>query len=180
MDGYNTTQIKARTTHTSTPIGVAAALLGGLMSFFLASEAPEIVFGIGGFYLLIAWLLSTYLSRIQLSWGPKGLAYSDGTFTRYASFAQLKSIKSRIWRNPKSSIAYISVSDPADKELMRIDTRFFSDSDIDLFIRAMENNTRAKIELDEIRELRLENKAAIFCLDEKKNPSILKIPAAKR
>lgn len=166
MDGYETTVLKASNRADQAVLWLVTSIIVGA-PFIVCKDTEMLlpVIGVSFITALITICTSRSFSTAHLTWGPKGVCYSEGLIKRTISFKEIGALTSRVMLANKRNSAFIIVEDLGGREKFRINTALFDETDINTFVRCIENNTTARLTLAPMLELREKQDKRPFVVD---------------
>lgn len=176
MDGYQTTVIKCPVAEQQTDTLVGFIVIAGMLNFFGGIASGLTGLCVIGLMTFIAALSVRNGDSIQLSWGPRGILFRNGLFKQTIPYNEVAMIATKIQLSKKKKAAFLVVADATGKQRMKIDTSLFDESDVDCFVRCIQNNTRAALLLEPMIRLRSESQLRPFAA----NGPPLKLTEPKR
>lgn len=166
MDGYQTTVLKSLSRVEQVVLWLLSTIFIAALFFLYNEPGAQSVVAPFAFFL---FLLTIYVSRASasahLTWGPKGFCYNEGFFNKTIAFEEVGGIISRKQLANKKECIFLIVEDKNGRERFKINTSLFDDSDIDVFVRCVENNTSARRSLVLMQELREKKAKGAFVVD---------------
>ncbi len=166
MDGYETTVLKASNRADQAILWLVTGIIVGA-PIIVCKDSEMLLPAIGFAFItaLITICTSRSFSTAHLTWGPKGVCYSEGLIKRTISFKEIGALTSRIMLSNKRNSAFLIVEDLGGREKFRINTALFDETDINTFVRCIENNTTARLTLAPMMELREKQDKRLFVVD---------------
>lgn len=179
MDGYQTTVIKCPVAEQQTHM--VHTLLGFIVAAGVLYYVGGTASGLTGLFVmgvitLFAAISARSTEATQLSWGPRGILFRNGLFKQTIPYNEVAMIATKIQLSKKKKAAFLVVADATGKQRMKIDTSLFDESDVDCFVRCIQNNTRAALLLEPMIRLRSESQLRPFAA----NGPPLKLTEPKR
>ena len=167
MDGYQTTVLKAVPRKDQVVLwSVTAIFITVMVSVSsIANIAISMLAPFAFFVAMVTIAISRSAATAHLTWGPKGLCYKESFFSKTIEFNDIGRITCRIAVSDKKKAAFLVVEDLLGKERFKINTSLFDDSEMDTFIRCIENNTRATLLLAPMFALREERWKSPFLVN---------------
>jgi hypothetical protein len=160
MAGYETTVIQP-----DIKMGFAPWLLGISAAFLIAVWPGSFILGaalvIPG-ALLIFWALYTFaLSAARISWGPKGICYSQYGIAQALAFneiasAQIETVSLKSSHGARRrKCTYLLLRSHGDQKRIKLQMDFFSASDLQIILRCLESNVKGiKIDLSSLQGMK--------------------------
>ncbi|MBX9573031.1 MAG: hypothetical protein K2X77_29310 [Candidatus Obscuribacterales bacterium] len=166
MDGYQTTVLKSVFRTEQTVLWILSVFF--IVAMLLLAKEPDALTVLAPFTFFIL-LLTVFVSRTSgnahITWGPKGLCYNEGVFNKTIAFNEIGRIVTRVQYANKKKCVFLIIEDKNGRERIKINGALFDNSDIDTFLRCIENNTSARLSLAPMLELREQQSKSAFVVD---------------